>query len=382
MIREDRIYTIYFPRLPICNLPKDAKIDFHDSVDRTSSKTKLTTLIDSSPYLIKIMKYEEKLNQLFAINPVFGFFATHGKLWESCAFATTLIINIIVLISYTQDLSIPGKSIRDIRLFEPRLLHNEAFEFTPQLIQILGILMLAFSSLIVFFFLVKRAPLKVDEIWNNYKLPSGCFKITVDLSLRSIKSIFILLQDLDILYYSIYIIAGIVGLAVHPFFFAFHLMGFLKLEQLKTVIQAIWNPRKEMGLALLLLTIMEYYIGILSYVFFYNDYPIVNVRSCHELGSIIVCERACSTLWQCMVTSFDLTFKANGSIGALIHDFDTISRIASEADWAADKPYSRVKYGIDEFNGVDHQFQVNFFTRFVFDHCVNIFLVMILLNMI
>ena len=41
---------------------------------------------------------------------------------------------------------------------------------------------------------------------------------------------FILLRDVDVLYYSIFIIAGVVGLAVHPFFFAFHLMDVLRLE--------------------------------------------------------------------------------------------------------------------------------------------------------
>lgn len=90
--------------------------------------------------------------------------------------------------------------------------------------------MLVFSSLIVFFFLVKRAPLKVDKIWENYEKPPKFFNMMCDVLIRGIKSLFILLQDSDILYYSIYIIAGIVGLTVHPFFFAFHLMDFLKLE--------------------------------------------------------------------------------------------------------------------------------------------------------
>jgi hypothetical protein len=49
-------------------------------------------------------------------------------------------------------------------------------------------------------------------------------------------SLFILLQDFDIVYNMIYIMANILGLVVHPFFFACHLMDFLKLDQLKTVI--------------------------------------------------------------------------------------------------------------------------------------------------
>ena len=35
-------------------------------------------------------------------------------------------------------------------------------------------------------------------------------------------------------------------------------MDFLKLDQLKTVIQAIWQPKIELGLAFLLMIIVEY----------------------------------------------------------------------------------------------------------------------------
>jgi hypothetical protein len=74
---------------------------------------------------------------------------------------------------------------------------------------------------------------------------------------KVVNSMIILLQDVDILYYTIYILANIIGLTIHPFLFAFHLMDLLKLEQLRAVVQAVWYPRAELVLALLLLTIVE-----------------------------------------------------------------------------------------------------------------------------
>jgi inositol 1,4,5-triphosphate receptor type 3 len=53
--------------------------------------------------------------------------------------------------------------------------------------------MLVFSSLIVFFFLVKRAPLKVDKIWENYEKPPKFINMIFDVIIRGIKSLFILL---------------------------------------------------------------------------------------------------------------------------------------------------------------------------------------------
>lgn len=46
MVRNNKIQQIFFPKLPYCKqLPKDVKNEFHDHVDRTSSKTKLSFLM-------------------------------------------------------------------------------------------------------------------------------------------------------------------------------------------------------------------------------------------------------------------------------------------------------------------------------------------------
>lgn len=59
IIRDNNLYQIYFPKLPYCKqLPKDVKSEFHNDVDRTSSKTKLTQLMVDSDQIIKLMKHE------------------------------------------------------------------------------------------------------------------------------------------------------------------------------------------------------------------------------------------------------------------------------------------------------------------------------------
>lgn len=156
------------------------------------------------------------------------------------------------------------------RLYDPRFLFIREFTITRQVIIILGIMDLVFSSLIVFFFLLKRAPLKVYHIWQGYFSTKGFFRSIFVFLKSSFRSIFVLLQDFEILYYSAYILAGIVGLAAHPFLFCVHLMDFLKLDQLKTVVQAMWQPKVELGLALMLLIILEYYFGILAWIVFFD----------------------------------------------------------------------------------------------------------------
>jgi hypothetical protein len=102
IVRDEKIYTVYFPKIPYCMLlPKDSKNDFHNDVDRTSSKTKLSFLMDETKKLIKTMEHEERLRIFFSYNPLIGVFARHGKLWEQCAFYTTISINLMVCMSYS-----------------------------------------------------------------------------------------------------------------------------------------------------------------------------------------------------------------------------------------------------------------------------------------
>ena len=78
------------------------------------------------------------------------------------------------------------------------------------------------------------------------------------------------------------------------------------------------------------MAVVEYYVGILGFVIFFNDYPIVDGTSCRILSDNdhIICERGCSTLWQCIFMSFDLTFKFTGAIGPGIMDYETITEIS------------------------------------------------------
>lgn len=46
-------------------------------------------------------------------------------------------------------------------------------------------------------------------------------------------------------------------------------MDFFKIEQLKTVVQAIWYPKAELGLALLLMVIIQYLFSLGAYVYYY-----------------------------------------------------------------------------------------------------------------
>jgi hypothetical protein len=227
-------------------LPKDLKEEFHDRVNRATPKAKITDLINGSPEFVKTMNHEERLRIIFNYNPLLGFLGDHGKLWEQLAFINCFCINFIIVSSYSEYFVDEGLSeedpgyndaLVDSRFNDPRFGFEKTNKGTLNVILTFGLMDLVFASLIVFFFLIKRAPLKIYSVWEDFaELKVGFFKLIFLFWFKVFKSLFILLQDFDILYYSCYILAGIIGLTVHPFFFAIHLMDFLKLDQLKTVV--------------------------------------------------------------------------------------------------------------------------------------------------
>ena len=295
IIRENKLEKIYFPKLPLCFcLPEKVKKDFHESVDRTSTKTKIADLMDQSPLIIQKMRREEELLKKFNEYKLVGFIANRQRLWEFGAFYTNLFLNIIILSSYSVRYADP--------LNDPHLFMMNDFEGTSNVINGIGIANIVLSSLVVFLFFIRRAPLLYAPIWKDYsEIPWGFTKVITTI-LNIVKTAYAWLTDFDFAYYAAYIAFALLGLLLHPFFFVFHLSDFLRIELLKNVIKAIWRPRKPLLLTLLIFLLVQYFFTIVGYTFFNDNYV----------------QGSCDTLWKCFFTTFDQTFKVTKNINEII----------------------------------------------------------------
>lgn len=120
--------------------------------------------------------------------------------------------------------------------------------------------------------------------------------------INCIKSLFALLSNFYVLYYSIYGLTAIIGLTVTPFFFAFHMFDVLvRFPLLQSVLQAIWIPRKPLLLTFLLYLLMNYVFSLAGYYWFYEEY-----------------HGYCSSTWMCFLTAIDKAFKVDGGIGGFL----------------------------------------------------------------
>lgn len=81
-------------------LPKESKIEFHESVDRDSVNSKISGLIEKADDIIDICKHEENLAIFFSHNKFLAIFANYVMLWKDLAFLLTLGINILIILSF------------------------------------------------------------------------------------------------------------------------------------------------------------------------------------------------------------------------------------------------------------------------------------------
>lgn len=108
----------------------------------------------------------------------------------------------------------------------------------------------------------------------------------------------------------------IVAIIIHPFYYGFLTMDFLRIKLLKAVVKAVYIPRIELMLTFLVFVLIEYYFTILGYIFLSDNYNADGVKDDGEETKVLLCE----SLWRCFLITLDWTFKENGALGGFLTD--------------------------------------------------------------
>lgn len=278
VIRNGRIEEIIFYKLSFCNyLPKENKTEFHENVDRDSTNSKVSALVESTQNIIDVCKHEEDLNQLFNQNKFIALFAKYVILWKDLSFLLTLILNVFVILSYYEgDSEDPDERFR-VRIYEPTFLKVLPVAETKSIFTYCGIGMIICSTFVVLFFILKKGPLYIKEAWNSSK---DMLKEDQNAAIRFFIKIYMIgfcfikvLLNIDLVYYLAYGALAFVATLVHPFIFAFHLSEVvLRYPTLRNIIKSFWEPKVALGLTFVLVMLMNYYFTIIAYIWFSDIY--------------------------------------------------------------------------------------------------------------
>jgi len=304
VVRNKKLEKVHFMLLPFCKeIPQEKKNYFHDHVNRQSPQTKVSDLVKFADQIIEICKHELRLKLFFGRHKVIAVFANFVNLWKDLSFFTSIALNILILGSYSQT-NAPELGIEESRMEKPIifLADDESPESTEQIFFSLGSVMVVSSIFVLIFFLIKRAPLVIQRAWGVNT--TGRKRSFMEKFTNTVKTIYLSLKTFEIVYYISYAIFAVLGISIHPFFYAFHLTQILtRYPTLKNLIRAIYEPRRQLGLTFLLYMILTYIFSLIGFEFFSSDYG-----------------GACHTTWECFLTTFDFTFKVNGGIGGLLDE--------------------------------------------------------------
>ena len=319
MIKDNEILKAYCPKLAFFkNLSKEMLKTFQEEANRTSVQTKLSALLGEKDRLYETLKQLYDLEEFFSKTGPFKFLFIYPNVIEFICLILGIIVNVFILLGYNIVNDEDQKDVlKNIQLFGTSMGTSKA------ILLVLGITLTIFSSLIFAEFLTRKAPIIFRNIYIKYLKDIFETKIKkmneleirrIDkiLTLNGIKNLFKkigiylrLIIDPNVLYALAYILFSLLGLFVHDFFFAFHLMEFIKSQPiLRSVLKAVYEPLNQLTYIFIFFLILVYFYALIVYYFFYDIMP----------------ENSCESIVYCLAYIYSNTFTSGGNLGNFIDD--------------------------------------------------------------
>ena len=306
VVFSGEIFKMYFYYPPeYKGLSKEIKDKFHRHAIRDSDQNKLKYMLDKSEAIIEQIRHEYRIKRFMRksrFRILFGI-ATQVDLWRVVAFLLTILMNLIILTSYSNK-----RGYESLFTFNPDD-HGIGRNHTELILTCLGISQLVCCIMIVAFFLIKIGPLLAKKGWE-YKAPGAaffesnpnCFNRFIVKFIQICVTVVYVVRNVDVIYYLLYAVFSILGIFLHPFYFSLLLLDIVyRYPALRTVVNSIVLPRQALFLTFVLMIVIIYIYAIMGYWLLEDDLS-----------------PNCKSLSQCFLTVWDKSFKSDGGIGGFM----------------------------------------------------------------
>ncbi|XP_060723269.1 inositol 1,4,5-trisphosphate receptor type 1 isoform X2 [Tachysurus vachellii] len=344
IVRQDRtMEQIVFPVPHICSfLTNESKLRVYYSTERDEQGSKINDFFLRADDLYSEMRWQKKLRA----QPVLYWCSRNMSFWSNVSFNLAVLINVLVAFFY------PLESVSDSHL-EPSVslllwvgvLGSLVFVLlwpSPNAVRVLVIS----SVLRIGFSLGLHHMLSLLGAFNV------CNKIVFLLSFVGNRGTFTrgyraMVMDREFLFHLLYLLICTLGLCGHVFFYSLLLFDLVNREEtLLNVIKSVTRNGRSIVLTAVLGLILVYLFSIVGYIFFKDDFILevdnisnstledgVNqVSSFLSEGSCVLengsClsvgkeeadfERACDSLWMCMITVLSHGLRSGGGVGDVL----------------------------------------------------------------
>ncbi|GAA6079681.1 inositol 1,4,5-trisphosphate receptor type 1, partial [Tachysurus ichikawai] len=344
IVRQDRtMEQIVFPVPHICSfLTNESKLRVYYSTERDEQGSKINDFFLRADDLYSEMRWQKKLRA----QPVLYWCSRNMSFWSNVSFNLAVLINVLVAFFY------PLESVSDSHL-EPSVslllwgcvLGSLVFVLlwpSPNAVRVLVIS----SVLRIGFSLGLHHMLSLLGAFNV------CNKIVFLLSFVGNRGTFTrgyraMVMDREFLFHLLYLLICTLGLCGHVFFYSLLLFDLVNREEtLLNVIKSVTRNGRSIVLTAVLGLILVYLFSIVGYIFFKDDFilEVDNISnstledgvnqvssflsegscvlengSCLSVGKEEVdFERACDSLWMCMITVLSHGLRSGGGVGDVL----------------------------------------------------------------
>ena len=318
-----KIIKYYIKLSPICScLTEEMKDEFHNDIDRASSKTKIANLFDQVEFFRSQLIMNKKILDAFSKAPVLNLIFNHYQFYRNIFLIIAVIINLLIFMSFyrtTDDIKEVTKNDYDLQFDYGFLYRKENIPATRKAFLVMTIIELVLAILIlvnyfifrvsylIYFKKIKTEDEKSMDKRENQKI-SNNKDIFKNLMGRSGNFILNLLFDTKFLYHLFLLIMIIVTLAWDQ---RYKILSILLLDiiersnTLMCIVKSFWEPKKQIIVTLLLFYLVAYYFIILVYLFIPNEVP----------------KNDCMKFSDCFFTLSDQAIKnSNGIINYLLEE--------------------------------------------------------------
>lgn len=329
---------IVFPVPNICSfLTNESKLRVYYGTERDEQGSKINDFFLHADDLFNEMRWQKKLRA----QPVLYWCSRNMSFWSNVSFNLAVLINLLVAFFYPLD------GVSESQL-EPSL----SLLLWVCLLGSLGFVLMsprpnAVRVLVISTVLQLGFSVGLQHMLTLLGAFNVCNKIVFMLSFVGNRGSFtrgyrVMVMDREFLFHLLYLLICILGLFGHVFFYSLLLFDLVNREEtLLNVIKSVTRNGRSIVLTAVLGLILVYLFSIVGYMFFKDDFILeVNRISNGTLeegvtlpagfcdarnGSCLSddvdeddVERACDSLWMCMITVLSHGLRSGGGVGDVL----------------------------------------------------------------
>ena len=346
ILKDNVVFKVYCPKLPFFNeFDEKMKKKFDENADRNSVQAKLTSLMNEKDQIYITLKQINFLEQRYKkLGPLKYLFLYHDYV-QFVGLLLIVLMNILIILGYNAEKDKDNKNVsKYIRLF------NLSDEASTAVLHILGIIILCFNIIIFIEFIFKDVIIIYKNLYRNYLKNSYEDKIgyVSEFEIHRVynflkangyslffNKLFIyikLIFNFNVIYRFCYMVFAILGLFVHHFFFAFHLIEFIKSQPiLRMVFLVFYKPLVQLISIYIFFFILIYFYSLLIFYRYYDLMPI----------------NTCNSPLICMMYIYSNTFSSGGNLGNFIDTNEEKINYAGKMErYALDISYTLIMVNI------------------------------------